>query len=152
MINSVLIFLSQWNQIPCKLKIFSICLCLSRLLFGLPFCVNIFINVLSYASIIFLYLLITKVKSYTVNTLLAVCSKLIYSILIDTICYYTFPQIHLSYSFFSYILSGLIFNVKSVLLNVFIMLLVLLIANYNKLKEHIMGNFTNLKAQKFLKS
>lgn len=67
MVNSILIFLSQWNQTLCKLKVFSICLCLSRLLFSLPLNNNISVNVISCVIIIFFSLLVTKIGNYTIK-------------------------------------------------------------------------------------
>lgn len=152
MVNSILIFLSQWNQILCKLKVFSTCLCLSRLLFSLPLNNNISVNVISCVIIIFFSLLVTKIGNYTINTLLAVCSKLTYSILIDTICYGVFPQVRLSYSFFGYILSGIIFNAKSILVNTFIMLLILLFSNCIQIKNYIANKICKFNSTKTLKN
>ena len=130
MVNSILIFLSQWNQTPCKLKIFSICLCLSRLLFSFPLNNNISVNVISCVIIIFFSLLVT----------------------IDTICYGTFPQVRLSYSFLGYILSGIIFNAKSILVNTFIMLLILLFSNCIQIKNYIANKICKFNNTKTLKN
>ncbi len=151
MVNSILIFLSQWNQTPCKLKIVSICWCLSRLLFSLSLNNNISVNVISCVIIIVLSLLVTKMGNYTINSLLAACSKLTYSILIDTICYSVFPQIRLSYSFFGYILSGIIFNAKSILVNTFIMLPILLLSNCIQIKSYIANKICEFNNTKILK-
>lgn len=153
MINSILIFLSQWNQMPYKIKIFSICLCLSRLLFSLPLNINnVLINMVSCVIMIFFSLIITKVKNYIINALFAICSKLTYSILIDTICYCIFPQIRLSYSFLNYILSGLFFNANSVWINIITMLIILLVYNSMQVRRACYDKFYKFNTTKIFEN
>lgn len=135
-----------------KIRIFSLCLCLSRLLLSLCGSVNVLINILSCVIIVLLSLLITKVKNRIINTLFAICSKLIYSVLIDIFCYCIFSKIRFSYSFFNYILSGLIFNTKSIFINIITMLIILLIYKYTQIKKYVVTKLENSTAQGSLKT
>lgn len=58
------------------------------------------------------------VKNRTANTLLSVFSILIWSILIDIICYYVYPMFLPNQSIFGYIWQGIVFNYKYVFFNI----------------------------------
>ena len=59
---------------------------------------------------------INLVKNRTANTILSVISILIWSIVMDTICYFVFPSG--TQNLFGYIFQGLVFNFKYIFFNV----------------------------------
>ena len=59
---------------------------------------------------------INLVKNRTANTILSVISILIWSIAMDTICYFVFPSG--TQNLFGYIFQGLVFNFKYIFFNV----------------------------------
>ena len=61
---------------------------------------------------------INKIKSRSWNTVLSIFSILIWSIAIDTICYYMYPAFTGTLNVFQYIYQGLLFNARYVISNV----------------------------------
>lgn len=65
-------------------------------------------------------------KQKWINAILSILSKLIYSVIIDIICFYWFPLYDNSMNLFQYILSGIVFNWKSLVINTLIFLIIVL--------------------------
>jgi len=55
------------------------------------------------------------------NTIVSVCSILIWSILIDIISFYMYPQFTMGQNIIGYIYNGIVFNAKYILLNIFVL-------------------------------
>ncbi len=63
---------------------------------------------------------INFVKNKKINTVLSVFSILIWSIIIDIICYYMYPLFSSNQSIFGYVWQGILFNYKYVFSNAII--------------------------------
>ena len=71
-------------------------------------------------TIVFLIVTISinLVKNKKINTVLSVFSILIWSIIIDIICYYLYPLFSLNQNIFGYIWQGILFNYKYIFSNI----------------------------------
>lgn len=67
---------------------------------------------------------INLVKDKFANTVLSVISILIWSIIIDIICYYLYPLKGATQTLFGYVFQGILFNYKYVFLNALVICLV----------------------------
>lgn len=81
---------------------------------------------------------IRLVKNKKVNTILSIFSILIWSIVIDIICYFLYPIMNGTNDIFSYIFQGILFNYKYIFLNIFVVLIVNSMVYIN---EHIKLDF-----------
>lgn len=61
-----------------------------------------------------------------INATLSILSKLVYSISIDIICFYWFPLYDSSMNLYQYIVSGIIFNWKSLVINTTVFLIIVI--------------------------
>lgn len=70
-------------------------------------------------AIVFLIVTISinLVKNNKVNTILSIFSILIWSIIIDIICYYMYPLFSSNQNIFAYIWQGILFNYKYIFSN-----------------------------------
>ena len=57
-------------------------------------------------------IIINFVKNRKVNTVLSIVSILIWSIIIDIICFYMFPMMRINHSLIHYIFQGILFNYR----------------------------------------
>lgn len=71
-------------------------------------------------SIVFLIVSISIniIKNKKINTILSVFSILIWSIIIDIICYYIYPLYAINQNIFEYIFQGILFNYKYIFSNI----------------------------------
>jgi hypothetical protein len=65
-------------------------------------------------------LLIRQIKNKRLNLCAAVLSILVYSVGIDVVCYYFYPQFVFGQNLLSYVWNGMLFNLKYVLSNVLV--------------------------------
>ena len=77
------------------------------------------INAVTFLSIC---ILINSIKSKKMNTILSIFSIIIWSIIIDIICYFFFPIMNGTNNIIDYIFQGILFNYKYVFLNAFVIL------------------------------
>ena len=82
------------------------------------------LNMIAFGAAVFLA---NVVKKRVVNQSLAILSILTWSITMDILCYFFFPSLTFGQSLVSYILNGLLFNCKFVLLNVGIVVVIRLL-------------------------
>ena len=117
MINSLFMLGSSYNKNKTISNIFLVAwvaymLLGSNLSLGITFPV---VNAITFLVIVFG---INKIKSRSWNTVLSIFSILIWSIAIDTICYYMYPAFTGTLNVFQYIYQGLLFNARYVISNV----------------------------------
>ena len=79
------------------------------------------INVILMAAI---SIMSKKIKNEKLNTIISVFSVLIWSVMIDVICFYIMPLYDFNMNIFSYTLNGIFFNLKYVVSNVAIVVLI----------------------------
>lgn len=117
MINSLFMLGSSYN----RNRIISIA-------FMIGWIVYMIIGNINYSSGIFpiingiVFLLVSIsiniLKNKKVNTILSVCSILIWSVIIDIICYYLYPLYSANQNIFGYIWQGILFNYKYIFSNI----------------------------------
>lgn len=61
---------------------------------------------------------INLIKNKKINTVLSIISILIWSIIIDTICYFMYPTMSIGQNVFTYIWQGILFNYKYIFSNI----------------------------------
>ena len=88
---------------------------------------------------------INLIKDKTLNTILSVSSILIWSIVIDIICFFMYPTMTLGQDIFSYIFQGILFNYKYIISNIIV---VCVINGILALKNIIISNFNNKCVEK----
>lgn len=81
---------------------------------------------------------IRLVKNKKLNTILSIFSILIWSIVIDIICYFIYPIMNGTNDIFSYIFQGILFNYKYIFLNIFV---VFIVTSMDYIIEHIRLDF-----------
>ena len=137
MIQSVILMYSQYDKNYKISNIFKIIWMTYRLIninFNLKFW---FIDT---AVFLFMTILIKKISKNRIktNVFLSIVSILIYSIFIDIACYFMMPIFSNGVDLFRYILNGLVFNYKSIFLNLIIFCIInitIKIFNKNKSKS-----------------
>ena len=116
MINALLMFGSTYN----KNKKINIILAISWIifmLFGSNLKTGLIFTIMNFISYGFVFALSKFFKKKYSNTLLSVFSVLIWSITIDIICYFLYPQFTMGQNIFMYISNGILFNYKYVFYN-----------------------------------
>ncbi|MDR3180220.1 MAG: hypothetical protein LBT70_04990 [Holosporaceae bacterium] len=135
MINSTLMLLSQYNKNTTLMNI-----CTVTWMFYMFSQVNFQLTFLAIANLV-VFLLITmalrKIKNKYVHGGGAIASILLYSICIDVVCFYVYPEFVSNQSLGGYIWSGILFNSQYVFLNA---LLVTVFMFLEKIKLRIQGN------------
>ena len=61
---------------------------------------------------------INLISNKKVNTIMSIFSILIWSIIIDIVCFYMFPMMSAGQSLINYILQGILFNYKYIFVNI----------------------------------
>lgn len=65
-----------------------------------------------------LSIMINLIKNRKINTVLSISSILIWSIVIDTICYFMYPIPNSATNIFGYIFQGILFNYRYIFTNI----------------------------------
>ena len=117
MVNSILIFLSSLNNNK-KVSFTCMGLWLLYLIITTNFEYGIVYPLVSAALFLVTALVINLfVKNKIANNILSVLSVLIWSILIDIVCYFIFPEYSMGVTLINYVLRGILFNYKYIFLN-----------------------------------
>lgn len=138
MLNSLLLLGSCYN----KYKKISI-------LFTIVLIINIFFVQFGHVKIVFfiynivLMLAISlfnkKIKNNSIKLISSSFSIIIWSIMVDIACYYIFPLFNSNLSLFGYIMNGIVFNLKYVVINAFILTAINVIEYvYKNVKNKVM--------------
>lgn len=61
---------------------------------------------------------ISLIRNKTINTILSISSILIWSIVIDIICFFMYPTMVVDQNIFGYIFQGILFNYKYIISNI----------------------------------
>lgn len=115
--NGLLIFLSSSNRYR-KLSLLSIIFWSIFMFCNANFSLGYFFPIVNLIVFIFVSNLTIFSKNIMVNKIYSVFSILIWSILVDTICYFIFPNMVFGQSIFLYVLNGLLFNFRYVIYNI----------------------------------
>lgn len=127
----ILFYLCSLSQ-KRKTKIMLISLIILYTLSGITFETDLTFNLINISLLIILPLITQKIKKY--NEFICIFSILIYSILIDIICFYLYPSFNYGVSLLIYIYNGILFNLKGITISTIICLTISLIIYYVRKK------------------
>lgn len=117
MINSLLILGSSYNKNR-KISVLFLLLWISNMVINYNFSLGIIFPITNASIVILISVAINSVKSRKINTVLSVLSILIWSIVIDIICFFMFPAMRANQNLVQYIFQGILFNYKYVFINI----------------------------------
>lgn len=117
MINSLFMLGSSYNKNRKISSLFMVAW-LSYMFFGSNLSLGAIFPVVNALVFIGVTLLINCVKNRKANTVLSILSILIWSIVIDVICYFMYPTMKQSQNIFMYVYQGILFNYKYIFSNI----------------------------------
>ena len=117
MINSLFMLGSSYNKDKKISKIFMGAWVLYMII-GNKFAMGNMFVYINAGIFLILCLLINSIKSKKINTILSIFSILIWSIIIDVICYYMYPMMSMGQNLLAYVGQGILFNYKYIFSNV----------------------------------
>ena len=148
MLSSLLMFGSSYK----KSKILSIICYIAMLItlfIGQVGQVTWFFLLVNFSIFAIIPIIIRKVKNEYLNAIYSVCAIIIWSMIIDIICYYMFPQFVGGATLFTYIGRGILFNARYIVINTFALLVINAIEMVYKM---IKGFNKEIKTNKVVKS
>lgn len=117
MINSLFMLGSSYNKDKKISKIFMGAWILYMII-GNKFAMGNMFVYINAGIFLILSLVINSIKSRKINTILSIFSILIWSIIIDVICYYMYPMMSMGQNLLTYVGQGILFNYKYIFSNV----------------------------------
>lgn len=117
MINSLFMLGSSYNKNKIVSCIFFIAW-IVYMLIGSDLSLGLTFPIINAIVFIIISISINLVKNRKLNTILSVFSILIWSIVIDIICYFLYPMMVWEQNIFSYIFQGILFNGKYIFSNI----------------------------------
>ena len=117
MINSLFMLGSSYNKDKKISKIFMGAWILYMII-GNKFAMGNTFVYINAGIFLILSLLINSIKNKRINTILSIFSILIWSIIIDIICYYMYPMMSMGQNLLTYVGQGILFNYKYIFSNV----------------------------------
>lgn len=117
MINSLFMLGSSYNKNKIVSCIFFIAW-IVYMLIGSDLSLGLTFPIINAIVFIIISISINLVKNRKLNTILSVFSILIWSIVIDIICFFLYPMMVGEQSIFSYIFQGILFNGKYIFSNI----------------------------------
>ena len=134
MINSLFMLGSSYNKNR-KVSVLFLILWISNMVINYNFSLGIVFPIINASIVILISIVINRIKSKKLNTVLSVLSILIWSIVIDIICYFMFPVMRANQNIIQYIFQGILFNYKYVFINIFA-ISIMIYVNRLLLKRH----------------
>jgi hypothetical protein len=133
MISSILMLFSQYNKNSmlmntCAIAWVFYALSCSNFQFT-PFAI---INLATFSITTFF---VRKIKNVYLNLCGAILSILLYSICIDVVCYYVYPQFVIGQNLFLYIWNGILFNSKYVFSNILIVFFFMILEKLMRIQK-----------------
>ena len=119
MINSLFMLGSSYNKDKKISKIFMGAWMLYMII-GNKFAMGNMFVYINAAIFLILSLVINSIKSKKINTIVSIFSILIWSIVIDIICYYMYPMMSMGQNLLTYVGQGILFNYKYIFSNVIV--------------------------------
>lgn len=102
MINSLFMLGSSYNKNR-KVSVLFLILWISNMVINYNFSLGIVFPIINASIVILISIVINRIKSKKLNTVLSVLSILIWSIVIDIICYFMFPVMRANQNIIQYI-------------------------------------------------
>lgn len=126
MINSLLMLGGSSNKNISKIFIV---VWIAYMLFGSNLSLGITFPIVNAITFLTITLLISKIKNKSVNVVLSITSILIWSVIIDIICYYLYPTMSSNITLIQYVFNGILFNYKYVFTNILALSLVKILSS-----------------------
>ena len=126
MINSLLMLGGSSNKNISKIFIV---VWIAYMLFGSNLSSGITFPIVNAITFLTITLLISKIKNKSVNAVLSITSILIWSVIIDIICYYLYPTMSSNITLIQYVFNGILFNYKYVFTNILALSLVKILSS-----------------------
>ena len=126
MINSLLMLGGSSNKNISKIFIV---VWIAYMLFGSNLSLGIIFPIVNAITFLTITLLISKIKNKSVNAVLSITSILIWSVIIDIICYYLYPTMSSNITLIQYVFNGILFNYKYVFTNILALSLVKILSS-----------------------
>ena len=102
---------------------------IAYMLFGSNLSLGITFPIVNAITFLTITLLISKIKNKSVNAVLSITSILIWSVIIDIICYYLYPTMSSNITLIQYVFNGILFNYKYVFTNILALSLVKILSS-----------------------
>ena len=144
MVNSLFMLGGAYNKNR-KISIAFICGWIIYMILNYDFSLGYLFPLINALVCLLVSISINLIKDKTLNTILSVSSILIWSIVIDIICFFMYPTMTLGQDIFSYIFQGILFNYKYIISNIIV---VCVINGILALKNIIISNFNNKCVEK----
>ena len=133
MISSLLLCGSSYNKLK-KISFIMYAVMLIRLLIGQANNVSNLFLIVNLALFAIIPLLINRIKNPYIKSIVSILSIIIWSIIIDIICYYMYPLFVGGASIYEYVFRGIVFNSKYVFSNTLLVVGIEIIEKlYNKI-------------------
>jgi len=117
MIHSLFMLVSSYNKGKKISAIFIICW-IGYMVSQYDFSLGKVFPIVNVSVFLSVSIIISFVKNRKVNTVLSIVSILIWSIIIDIICFYMFPMMRVNQSLIHYIFQGILFNYRYIFSNI----------------------------------
>lgn len=117
MINSLFMLGGSYNK-DRKISILFLTAWILYMLINYDFSLGLAFPLINAIVLLTVTISINLISNKKVNTIMSIFSILIWSIIIDIICFYMFPMMSAGQSLINYILQGILFNYKYIFVNI----------------------------------
>ena len=131
MINSLFMLGSSYNKNRVVSLVFFVGW-IAYMLIGSDLSLGLTFPIVNAIVFIIISISINLVKNRKINTILAIFSILIWSIIIDIICYFLYPMMVGNQNIISYIFQGILFNSKYIFSNIMAVGIISIMENLTK--------------------
>lgn len=121
MLQSILLLGSCYNKYKKTSMLFSVALIMNLLIVQMGH-VKIGFLICNFAILVLISALNKMIKNHSIKLISSAFSILIWSIIIDIVCYYMFPIFNTNLNLLGYIMNGILFNLKYVVINAVILI------------------------------
>ena len=117
MINSLFMLGGTYNK-DRKISILFLTAWILYMLINYDFSLGLAFPLINAIVLLTVTISINLISNKKVNTIMSIFSILIWSIIIDIVCFYMFPMMSAGQSLINYILQGILFNYKYIFVNI----------------------------------
>ena len=117
MINSLFMLGGSYNK-DRKISILFLTAWILYMLINYDFSLGLAFPLINAIVLLTVTISINLMSNKKVNTIMSIFSILIWSIIIDIVCFYMFPMMSAGQSLINYILQGILFNYKYIFVNI----------------------------------
>lgn len=117
MINSLFMLGGSYNK-DRKISILFLTAWILYMLINYDFSLGLAFPLINAIVLLTVTISINLISNKKVNTIMSIFSILIWSIIIDIVCFYMFPMMSAGQSLINYILQGVLFNYKYIFVNI----------------------------------